>query len=169
MTVLQLHYVLFTTPLTPAMPEPPLTLPSQVLSDVEKHIEDTISNGTNIRNILAKHSTGGSLNTDWEVEAAVEALHVFGSRWTIEILSTLYIAGPRRFNQLKNLLAGISSRTLSDKLRFLVEEGLVIRQVDDGPPVRVQYILSDHGTTCGRLLSPLVAHLKICNGSVKSK
>ena len=151
------------------MPEPPLTLPSEVLSDLEKNIEDTISNGTNIRNVLAKHSTGGPWNTDWEVEAAVEALHVFGSRWTIEILSTLYIAGTRRYNQLKDHIAGISSRTLSDKLRFLVEEGLVIRQVDDGPPVRVQYILSDHGITCGRLLSPLVAHLKICNGSVKSK
>ena len=67
-----------------------------------------------------------------------------------------------------NLLSGISSRTLSDKLRFLVEENLVIRQVDDGPPVRVDYILSEHGVTCGRLLSPLVAHLKICNGSLKS-
>ena len=103
------------------------------------------------------------------MEAAVEALHVFGSRWTIEILSTLYIAGPRRFNQLKTLLAGISSRTLSDKLRFLVNEGLVIRQVDDGPPVRVDYILSEHGITCGRLLSPLVAHLKIRSGSVRSR
>ena len=99
----------------------------------------------------------------------MEALHVFGSRWTIEILSTLYIAGPRRFNQLKTLLAGISSRTLSDKLRFLVEEGLVIHQVDDGPPVRVDYILSEHGITCGRLLSPLVAHLKIRSGSIKSR
>ena len=167
--VLQLHYVLSTTPHTASMPEPPLTLPSDVLSDVEGHIEGTISSGAHIRNILAQHSTGGPWDTDWEVEAAVEALHVFGSRWTIEILSTLYIAGPRRFNQLKNLLAGISSRTLSDKLRFLVEQDLVIRQVDEGPPVRVQYILSDHGTTCGRLLSPLVAHLKIYNGSLKSK
>ena len=104
-----------------------------------------------------------------KLKAAVEALHVFGSRWTIEILSTLYIAGPRRFNQLKTLLSGISSRTLSDKLRFLVQEELVIRQVDDGPPVRVDYILSEHGITCGRLLSPLVAHLKIRNGSIKSK
>ena len=167
--VLQLHYVLFTTPPTGSMPEPPLTLPSDVLSDVEGHIDGTISSGAHIRNILAKHSKGGPWDTDWEVEAAVEALHVFGSRWTIEILSTLYIAGPRRFNQLKHLLAGISSRTLSDKLRFLVEQDLVIRQVDDGPPVRVQYILSDHGITCGRLLSPLVAHLKIYNGSLKTK
>ena len=151
------------------MPEPPLTLPEEVLSDVLTHIEGTITSGTHIRNVLAEHSSKGPWNTDWEVEAAVEALHVFGSRWTIELLSTLYIAGPRRFNQLKNLLSGISSRTLSDKLRFLVEEGLVIRQVDDGPPVRVIYLLSKHGITCGRLLSPLVAHLKICNGSLKTK
>jgi len=40
--------------------------------------------------------------------------------------------------------------------------------VNDGPPVKVSYELSQHGTTCGRLLSPLVAHLKITAGSVQS-
>ena len=169
MIVLDLHYVLSEIPFRRFMPEPPLTLPPSVLADLESHVSDTISNGKHIRDVLASNSRGGPWNTEWEVEAAVEALHVFGSRWTIEILSTLYIAGPRRFNQLKTLLAGISSRTLSDKLRFLVNEGLVIRQVDDGPPVRVEYILSEHGITCGRLLSPLVAHLKIRSGSVKSR
>ena len=167
--MLELHYVLFQTPLTGIMPEPPLSLPNDVFNDLETHIANTVSNGKHIRSVLAEHSTGGPWNTDWEVAAAVEALHVFGSRWTIEILSTLYIAGPRRFNQLKTLLSGISSRTLSDKLRLLVEEGLVIRQVDNGPPIRVEYILSEQGVTCGRLLSPFVAHLKICNGSMKSK
>ena len=149
------------------MPDPALVLPSSVLDEIESHIAGTISSGRHIRDTLAKHSNSGPWDTDWEVQAAVEALHVFGSRWTIEILASLYIAGPRRFNQLKTLLAGISSRTLSDKLRFLVEEGLVIRQVEDGPPIKVVYILSEHGITCGRLLSPLVAHLKIHTGSVK--
>lgn len=169
MIVLELHYVLSKTPLRVTMPEPPLTLTGAALNEIESRVEDTVANGKQIREVLAANSKGGPYNTEWEVEAAVEALHVFGSRWTIEILSTLYIAGPRRFNQLKTLLSGISSRTLSDKLRFLVQEELVIRQVDDGPPVRVDYILSEHGITCGRLLSPLVAHLKIRNGSVKSK
>jgi len=169
MIVLELHYVLSKTPLRVTMPEPPLTLTGAALNEIESRVEDTVANGKQIRDVLAANSKGGPYNTEWEVEAAVEALHVFGSRWTIEILSTLYIAGPRRFNQLKTLLSGISSRTLSDKLRFLVQEELVIRQVDDGPPVRVDYILSEHGITCGRLLSPLVAHLKIRNGSVKSK
>lgn len=148
------------------MPNPPLNIGQESMKDIKKRISETIETGGHIRETLASYSHGAPYDTAWEVKAAVEALHVFASRWTIEILSTLYIAGPRRFNQMKNLLEGISSRTLSDKLRFLVDEGLVTRQVDDGPPVRVQYTLSEHGKTCGRLLSPLVAHLKIHTGSV---
>jgi len=150
------------------MPTPPMKLPREDYEAVENGIEQTISEGTRIRQRLGKFANQGPYNAEWEVEAAVEALHVFGSRWTIEILATLYITGPRRFNEMKTMLSGISSRTLSDKLRFLAEEGLVLRTVNDGPPVKVSYELSTHGTTCGRLLSPLVAHLKITAGSVQS-
>ena len=102
----------------------------------------------------------------WEVDAAVEALDVFTSRWTIEILATLYIAGDRRFNELRKLLVGISSRTLSDKLRKCTENGLLDRIVMDGPPIRVTYRLTDHGQRAGRLLGPLVAYMKLHKGSV---
>jgi|TARA_B110000914_G_scaffold192830_1_gene180114 DNA-binding HxlR family transcriptional regulator len=146
-----------------------MVLPEADFTDLETHIQNTISNGGQIRGILEQYSNKGPWDTDWEVKAAVEALRIFGSRWTTEILATLYIAGPRRFNQLKSLLTGISSRTLSDKLRYLVEEGMMIRQVDEGPPVKVVYHLSPHGNLCGRLLSPLVAHLKIHHGSVRTK
>ena len=133
---------------------------------IQSKIDDTIDNGISIRNALAEYSNSDAYDINWEVQAAVEALQVFGSRWTIEILATLYITGPRRFNEMKKMLSGISSRTLSDKLRFLTEEGLVLRVVTDGPPVKVSYELSAHGRTCGRLLSPLVAHLKMVAGSV---
>ena len=150
------------------MPSPAMNLPNEDFEALQQGIDQTISEGTKIRQRLAQHSNQGPYNAEWEVEAAVEALHVFASRWTIEILATLYITGPRRFNEMKNMLSGISSRTLSDKLRFLTEEGLVNRVVTDGPPVKVSYELSSHGMTCGRLLSPLVAHLKIRAGSVQS-
>ena len=146
-----------------------MNLPNEDFEAVQQGIDQTITEGTRIRNRLAQHSNQGPYNAEWEVEAAVEALHVFASRWTIEILATLYITGPRRFNEMKNMLSGISSRTLSDKLRFLTDEGLVNRVVTDGPPVKVSYELSTHGMTCGRLLSPLVAHLKIRAGSVRSE
>ncbi|HJM55566.1 MAG TPA: helix-turn-helix domain-containing protein [Poseidonia sp.] len=151
------------------MPKPPMKIPSDAFAALQSNIEGTLDNGKVIRSTLAAYSNTGPYNADWEVEAAVEALHVFGSRWTIEILATLYITGPRRFNEMKNMLSGISSRTLSDKLRFLADEGLVLRIVTEGPPVKVSYELSKHGLTCGRLLSPLVAHLKVKMGSVQEE
>jgi len=146
------------------MPEPPMVLPTTELKTISDKISETIQIGGSVRSLLADHSTQGRFDLNWEVDAAVEALNVFGSRWTIEILSTLYIAGDRRFNEMKHLLKGISSRTLSDKLRYLADEGLVERIVTDGPPVRVTYRLSSHGMTCGRLLSPLVAFMTVHQG-----
>jgi len=102
----------------------------------------------------------------WEVDAAVDAFSIFSSKWTIEILATLYIAGERRFNEMRTLLRGISSRTLSDKLTTCVQNGLVDRVVEDGPPIRVIYRLTDHGREAGRLLSPLVAYMKLHQGHV---
>ena len=149
------------------MPNPVQHISKDSITEIKNKIEDTIQNGISIRTALADYSNRDAYDINWEVQAAVEALQVFGSRWTIEILSTLYIAGPRRFNEMKSLLEGISSRTLSDKLTLLAEEGLILRNVDAGPPVRVSYALSEHGVMCGRLLSPLVAHLKLHSGSVQ--
>tara|TARA_B110000444_G_scaffold56358_1_gene52570 strand:- start:3923 stop:4363 length:441 start_codon:yes stop_codon:yes gene_type:complete len=143
-----------------------MILPPTELRIISDKISETIQTGGHIRTLLSDHSTQGPFDIAWEVDAAVEALDVFGSRWTIEILSTLYIAGDRRFNEMKHLLKGISSRTLSDKLRYLVEEDLVVRSVSEGPPIRVTYRLSEHGKTCGKLLSPLVAFMKIHKGSI---
>lgn len=143
-----------------------MILPPTELRTISDKISETIQTGGHIRTLLSDHSTQGPFDIAWEVDAAVEALDVFGSRWTIEILSTLYIAGDRRFNEMKHLLKGISSRTLSDKLRYLVDEDLVVRSVSEGPPIRVTYRLSEHGKTCGKLLSPLVAFMKIHKGSI---
>ena len=148
---------------------PPLKVPREEYNMVRTSIESAIKIGGDIRGVLGSQQDLNPMNNlHNEVCRAGEALSVFGSRWTIEILSALYISGPRRFNQMKNLLEGISSRTLSDKLRYLADEGLVSRQVSDGPPIRVTYLLTEHGRTCGRLLSPLVAHLKIHLGSVQA-
>ena len=110
------------------MPEPPMILPQENLLEIESSIVTTEGMGARIRQILGEYH-GGDHDIAWEVEASVEALEVFTSRWTIEILATLYIAGERRFNELRKLLAGISSRTLSDKLRACTENGLLDRVV----------------------------------------
>ncbi len=146
-----------------------MILTADELEEIQNAITATEGKGTQIRTLLGEHADDAIHDVNWEVEAAVEALEVFASRWTIEILATLYIAGERRFNELRRLLIGISSRTLSDKLTVLREAGLINRMVVEGPPVRVTYCLTAHGSRAGRLLSPLVAYMKIHHGSVTGK
>tara|TARA_B100000214_G_C23886692_1_gene589819 strand:+ start:215 stop:673 length:459 start_codon:yes stop_codon:yes gene_type:complete len=151
------------------MPEPPMEVPKEVIKVVNNLIQSTEENGKEIRKQLGNFSNEETYNVSWEVAAAVEALSIVSSRWTIEIMAAIYIAGPQRFNQLKKLLQGISSRTLSDKLRMLVDEGYLERQVIDGPPLRTIYAATEHGMKVGRMFSSLVAYLKIELGMVKGK
>ena len=145
-----------------------MKISNENLKEIESCIVTTEGMGARIRHILGDDSIDQK-GLSWEVEAAVEALDVFTSRWTIEILATLYIAGDRRFNELRKLLSGISSRTLSDKLKKCTKNGLVDRVVVDGPPVKVTYRLTDHGQRSGRLLGSLVAYMKLKKGSVTSE
>ena len=136
---------------------------------INSALDQVQDNGRDIRQIFQSYYEDGEENMEWEVDAAVISFSMFSSRWTTEILSALYIAGDKRFNELRTLLSVISSRTLSDKLRSCQENGLVERVVDDGPPIRVIYRLTTHGRNCGRLLGPLVAYMKIHNDMVVSE
>jgi len=147
------------------MSKQPMAVSDEDFKKVEASIDDVVEEGKNIRTIFENYYDS-EIDISWEVDASVDAFSIFSSRWTIEILATLYIAGERRFNEMRKLLRGISSRTLSDKLTKCTETGLVERIVEDGPPIRVTYRLTDHGRQAGRLLSPLVAYMKISQGRV---
>ena len=142
------------------MSRSPMVLGSNDFDEIQKSIDRVQKNGRSIRKIFASYYDE-DVDISWEVDAAVDAFEMFSSRWTIEILAALYIAGDRRFNELRTLLRGISSRTLSDKLTTCQNHNLVERIVEEGPPIRVTYRLTTHGRTCGRLLGPLVAYMKI--------
>ena len=148
------------------MPRQPMAISDEDYKRVETAITEVKENGVDIRSIFESYYDNENFDIDWEGDAAVDAFSIFSSRWTIEILATLYIAGERRFNGMRKLLRGICSRTLSDKLTKCAESGLIDRIVEDGPPIRVKYRLTDHGRDAGRLLSPLVAYMKIRQGRV---
>ena len=96
------------------MAQPPMRLEAPELEAVEAHIRDTVHHGRAIRDILGGHS-GGPYDDAWEVQGAVEALGVFGSRWTIEILSALYIVGARdSINSSISLLGSRAGRSLTN-------------------------------------------------------
>ena len=72
---------------------------------VQKSIIEVQRSGRGIRKIFATYYDD-EVDIGWEVDAAVDAFEMFSSRWTIEILAALYIAGDRRFNELRTLLRG---------------------------------------------------------------
>ncbi len=147
------------------MAKQPMSISDEDYKKVNEAIDAVKEDGKSIRSIFESYYEE-DVDIDWEVDAAVDAFSIFSSRWTVEILATLYIAGDRRFNELRKLLRGISSRTLSDKLTKCVETGLVDRVVETTSPVKVTYQLTDHGRDAGRLLGPLVAYMKIYQGRV---
>lgn len=67
-----------------------------------------------------------------------------GDKWSVLIVRTLG-PGPRRFNDLKREIGGISQRMLSLTLRGLERDGLVTRTVFPTVPPRVDYALTALG------------------------
>ncbi|MDK1473240.1 helix-turn-helix domain-containing protein [Streptomyces sp. 549] len=69
---------------------------------------------------------------------------VLGKRWTGLVIAAL-ISGPGHFAELRRAVPGISERMLADRLSELAALGLVLRSVQEGPPTRVSYRLTDAG------------------------
>ena len=69
---------------------------------------------------------------------------LIGSKWKLLIIRNLLMR-PWRFNELKKNLEGISQKVLTDSLRSMEEDGIIIRTVYPEVPPRVEYRLSELG------------------------
>lgn len=76
--------------------------------------------------------------------ALIRAFRFLGKRWSGVILGTL-TGGPLGFAELGRRVEGISDSVLAERLNELHTTGLVVREVQIGPPVSVTYSLSDAG------------------------
>lgn len=94
------------------------------------------------------------------VRASVMAGREVFTPWSLEILYAIAVLKQARFTDLMGLL-GLSSRTLSDKLKTLKDGGFVEREVFDESPVRIEYRLSKRGRATAALASPLFARLNL--------
>jgi len=70
--------------------------------------------------------------------------NIISGKWTLLIIRDL-ASGVKRFNQLERSLNGISPKTLSERLRSLEEEGVILRQTFAEVPPRVEYSLTEKG------------------------
>jgi DNA-binding HxlR family transcriptional regulator len=76
--------------------------------------------------------------------AVAATAEIIGAKWTALLVHDLS-EGPRRFSQLEHSCAGISPRTLSERLRALEDEGIVERRSYPESPPRVEYELTQKG------------------------
>ena len=79
---------------------------------------------------------------------------LLGKRWTGLVLGAL-MEGPARFSELARTIDGVSERMLTERLNELAEAGLVERHVLPGPPVGVEYRLTERGKALGPALDAL--------------
>ncbi len=87
--------------------------------------------------------------------AVAASAAIIGAKWTALLVHDLS-EGPRRFSELERSCAGISPRTLSERLRALEDEAIVARHSYPESPPRVEYELTDKGAS----LLPIIAAMR---------
>ena len=88
---------------------------------------------------------------------------LIGSKWKILIIRDLRNR-PWRFNELQRSLNGVSQKVLTDSLRQMMDDGLIIRKDYKTNPPRVEYSLSD----LGKELLPIIDSMETFGKYYKS-
>ena len=83
-----------------------------------------------------------------------DVLGRIGDKWTVQIVVALHCQ-PRRFSEIKRLVAGISQQMLTRTLKALERDGMVKRVVHDKTPPQVEYSLTPLGMSLSELLRAL--------------
>jgi DNA-binding HxlR family transcriptional regulator len=86
-----------------------------------------------------------------------EAVELIGRRWTGAILEVLRQDGPLRFSEIVGAIPGLSDRLCSERVKELEARGIIERTVHPGPPVRVEYELTEMGQALEPVLGELAA------------
>ncbi|WP_276355045.1 winged helix-turn-helix transcriptional regulator [Cohnella caldifontis] len=94
-----------------------------------------------------------------------QTLNIIGDRWTLLILHEV-LAGHHSFNQIKRALQGLSSRLLSERLKYLEAAGLLRAELVSEHPPRFRYALTESGQALEHVFNALILwgrdHLQPC-------
>ena len=84
------------------------------------------------------------------------ALNSIGGKWKLPVLCSLTANGTSRYNELLHSVKGISNTMLSQTLKELEQDRLIVRKEYLEVPVRVDYELSEKSTQLGPILVQLI-------------
>ncbi len=93
---------------------------------------------------------------DGEGSPLAEALARLGDRWTLQVIDGL-LGGPRRFTELMEALPGLAPNILTQRLRALERDGVVVARPYQERPPRFSYQLTAAGHDLAGALR-LLAH-----------
>lgn len=103
-----------------------------------------------------------------DCRAVHEMLGQVGSKWTMMVIVALR-QQPRRFNELRRHIAGISQQILTRTLKALERDGMLTRTVTATTPPQVTYALTERGQSLSlsvkQLADWMAAHLRAIDES----
>jgi DNA-binding HxlR family transcriptional regulator len=85
-----------------------------------------------------------------------KSVELIGRRWTGAILRAL-LSGECRFSDIAHAIPGLSDRLLSERLKELESEQVVVRIVYPETPVRIEYRLTEKGQDLYRVVEAISA------------
>ena len=83
------------------------------------------------------------------------ALEIIGDRWTLLVIRDLLLRGKRRFSEMHASPEQIATNVLSDRLKRLEDQGILLRSPDPQDGRKVLYSL----TRAGRELAPALLEI----------
>lgn len=109
------------------------------------------------------------MKKEWHIEnplkcPMVRAINAIGGRWKPIILHILSV-GTVRFGELRKKIPPVTQKMLTQQLRELESDGLIIRRVYPQVPPKVEYSLSEKGKS----LSPILDLLYDWGSSIKER
>ncbi len=107
--------------------------------------------------------------------AVSDALYAIGGKWKLMIIIAM-ARGNKRFTEIQRQVTGISARVLSSELKELEMNGFIIKKVENGYPVSIEYELLPYSHTLKEVVGAMTKwgmqhreKIKIERSSTKTK
>lgn len=115
-----------------------------------------MTHGTDAQDLLSRWQRGNVMAADCPSRPVLQHLT---SRWGVLVMVAL-ATRPHRFAELRRAVGGVSERMLSQTLKELEGDGMVLRTAHDVVPPHVDYELTPLGQEAARHLIPLIGWIE---------